>query len=406
MARIKIGILRESKQPPDMRVPLTPLQCSALLRQYPEVEILIQKSSFRCYSDDEYLAFGLSLSEDLSSCDILLGIKEVPAEQLIPGKKYVFFSHTIKKQPHNQKMMRAIIEKKIELIDYETLTDKEHNRIIGFGRYAGIIGTYNGVLGYGKKYDLFHLKPAHKCRDRAEMEEELTRVKLTNIKILLTGGGRVANGAIETLGTLKIRKVTPYEFLKHSYREPVYCQLHSKDYHRAKDNSSWDMNDFYAHPEKYVSTFLPYTKVTDLFITAHFWHPKAPRLFTKDEMKSPDFRISVIADITCDINGSVPSTLRTSTIAEPFYGYNPITEQEDIPFSKNTITVMAVDNLPCELPRDASDDFGNELTERVLPVLLGGTNDDMIERATITRNGKLMPAFEYLSGYAYGTNNE
>jgi saccharopine dehydrogenase (NAD+, L-lysine-forming) len=402
MEKIRLGILREGKVPPDRRVPLTPLESSELMRRYPHLEILVQPSPIRCYTDDEYTAFGVPLSDDLSHCDILMGVKEVPVDQLVAGKKYFFFSHTIKKQQHNKNLLKAIIEKKIQLIDYETLTDKDHNRIIGFGRYAGIVGAYNGILGYGKKYDLFHIKPANKCRDRAEMEEELKRVKLPNIKILLTGGGRVANGSIETLSSLKIRKVTPYEFLHNSYREPVYCQLHSKDYHEAKDGTSWNLKDFYSHPERYVSTFHAFTKVTDLLITGHFWDPRQPRLFSKEDMRSPDFRISVIADITCDIDGSVPSTLRASTIAEPFYGYNPITETLDIPFSSNTITVMAVDNLPCELPRDASDDFGKDLSERVLPYVFGQDTDGMIERATIAKDGHLMPRFEYLRDYVEG----
>jgi hypothetical protein len=297
--------------------------------------------------------------------------------------------------------MQALIEKKITMIDYETLTDKAHNRIIGFGRYAGIVGAYNGILGYGRKYDLFTIKPAHRCRDRAEMEEELKRVKLPNIKICLTGGGRVANGVIETLSALKIRKVTPFEYLTCSFREPVYCQLNTKEYVSRKDNNNFDLQDFFNHPENYKSIFKPYTKVTDIYISAHYWDPRSPKMFTKEDMKEKDFRISVIADITCDIDGSVPSTVRASTIANPFYGYNPLTEKEDVPFNKEAITVMAVDNLPCELPRDASDDFGKDLMERVLPHVLETDPDKIIERATICSNGKLMPNFEYLSDYAY-----
>lgn len=402
MDKVRIGILREEKRPPDKRVPFSPLQCSELLREYPQLDITIQHSDIRCYSDSEYSSFGLPLADDMSNCDVLMCIKEVPPDLLIASKKYLFFSHTIKKQPHNQKLIRAALDKKITLIDYECLTDSEHNRVIGFGRYAGIIGAYNGVLGYGKRYNLFHMKPANLCRDRSELEAELSRVRLPNIKILLTGGGRVANGVIETLGLLKIRKVTPYEFLHCSYREPVYCQLHSKDYYQAKDGSSWNLKDFYSRPENYVSTFLPYTKSCDLLITAHFWDGRAPELFTKDQMKLPDFHISEIADITCDINGSIPSTLKASSIAEPFYGYNPLTEQTDIPFSKNAVTIMAVDNLPCELPRESSEDFGKEFIERVMPFLLGADKEKMIERATIVKDGKLTPPYEYLRDYAEG----
>jgi saccharopine dehydrogenase (NAD+, L-lysine forming) len=399
MQKIKIGILKEEKVPIEKRVPFSPLQCSELIRAYPGLEIIVQSSPSRCYTEEEYASFGLPLSDDLSSCDVLMGLKERPIDLFFPNKKYFIFSHTTKKQAHNRDMLKAILAKKIELIDYECLTDSSHNRVIGFGRYAGIIGTYNGVRGYGMRYNLFNLKPAYQCRDKEELLEEIDRVRLPNIKILLTGGGRVANGATEALGLLKIRKVTPYEFLHCSFREPVYCQLHSKDLYQAKDGSSWNSKDFYSNSGNYVSSFLPYTKACDLLITGHFWDGKAPVLFTKDQMKLPDFHISVIADITCDVNGSVPSTLRASSIIDPFYGYNPMTEQLDIPFAKNTTTVMAVDNLPCELPREASEDFGKELMERVMPFFFGEDKEGMIERATIAKDGKLLPAYSYLSDY-------
>ncbi len=401
MNKLKIGVLREDKNPPDKRVPLTPLICSQLLKKYPGLEIYIQPSKIRCYADEEYLHFGLNLKEDLSDCDVLMGVKEVPLDNLISGKKYFFFSHTIKKQPHNKKLMEALIEKKIQMIDYETLTDKNNNRIIGFGRYAGIVGAYNGILGYGRKYDLFQIKPANLCRDRAEMEEELKRVKLPNIKIALTGGGRVANGAIETLSALRIRKVTPEEYLMSSFREPVYCQLNPRDYVERIDDHNFDLHDFFNHPEHFKSNFLPYTKETDLYISAHFWDPRSPKMFAIEDMKASDFHISVIADITCDINGSVPTTLRSSTIAQPFYGFNPKTEKEDVPFNKDTVCIMAVDNLPCELPRDASDDYGKDLMERVLPSIIENDTDTIIARASICINGKLTSGFEYLSDYAY-----
>jgi saccharopine dehydrogenase (NAD+, L-lysine forming) len=401
MQKIKIGVLREEKSPPDKRVPLTPLICAELTRKFSNLEIVVQPSKIRCYADEEYTAFGVPLQDDLSDCDVLMGVKEVPADKLIAGKKYFFFSHTIKKQPHNKKLMHALIEKNIQMIDYETLTDKNNNRIIGFGRYAGVVGAYNGILGYGLKYDLFRLKPAHLCRDRAEMEEELKRVKLPNIKIALTGGGRVANGVIETLSALRIRKVTADEFLTATFREPVYCQLNPRDYVEREGDHNFDLNDFFKHPEHFVSKFVPFTKVTDLFLSAHYWDPRSPKMFTKEDMEQRNFRISVIADITCDIHGSVPTTIRASSITQPFYGYNILLHEEDLPFNKDTVCIMAVDNLPCELPRDASDDFGKDLTERVLPFLIGEDTDTVIERASICKDGKLTPKFEYLSDYAF-----
>ncbi len=401
MENFKIGVLREEKTPPDKRVPLTPLICSELMRQFTNVKIVVQPSNIRCYSDEEYTSFGVDLQEDLSDCNVLMGVKEVPPDKLIPEKKYFFFSHTIKKQAHNQKLIKALIAKKVQMIDYETLTDKHNNRIIGFGRYAGVVGAYNGILGYGLKYDLFRLKPANLCRDKAEMEEELKRAKLPNIKIVITGGGRVANGAIETLSALRIRKVTPEEFLMASFREPVYCQLNPRDYVERPNDHNFDLNDFFSHPEHFVSKFVPFTKTADLYISTHFWDPHSPKMFTKEDMKSPDFHISVIADVTCDMDGSVPSTIRASTITQPFYGYNIMTEKEDLPFNKSTVCIMAVDNLPCELPRDASDDFGKDLSERVLPFVFGEDKDRVIKRASICKDGKLTSSFEYLSDYAY-----
>ncbi len=399
---MKIGLIREEKVPRDKRVAFTPVQCKNLLEQYPSLELMIQPCTFRCYTDDEYRTHGIKLVDDLSDCDVLIGIKEVPKEFLIANKKYLFFSHTIKKQAHNKSLLQEIIKKKIQLIDYECLTDKQEHRVIGFGRYAGIVGAYNGIMAYGLKYGLFNLKPAQLCHDKKELFKELEKVNLSNIKIVITGGGRVANGAIETLGALGMRKVTPYEFLNYSFREPVYVQLHSEDYHHSLDGSPWSNYNFYHYPDQFECTFSApssFSESCDLLMHCTFWDPKAPVLFTKEEMRNPGFHISVIADVTCDINGSIPSTLRASTIEDKFYGYNPITETLEEPFAPSTITVMAVDNLPCELPRDASDGFGRHLIERVIPSLIGEDQDDLIKRATIAKDGRLMEKYEYLLDY-------
>lgn len=399
---MKLGIIREEKIPRDRRVPFTPEQCLTILNSFTGLQLVIQPCSYRCYTNDEFLAAGISLQEDLSDCDILMGVKEVPEQFLIPGKKYFFFSHTIKKQPHNKKLLQAILKKKITLMDYECLTDSAGNRVIGFGRFAGLVGAYNGIMAYGIKYGLFNLKPANTCRDIDELTEQLSRIKLPNVKIIVTGGGRVANGACETMGMLKIRKVTPYEFLNYSFREPVYVQLHSHDFHEAKDHSTWSQFDFYQHPENFLSTFSranSFSSCCDLLVHCSFWDPNAPLLFTKEEMCDPGFRISVIADVTCDINGSIPSTLKASTIDDKFYGYNPYNGEIEEPFAKNTITIMAIDNLPCELPRDASEGFGKNLIERVLPELLIEDKNGVIERSVIARDGKLTEKYAYLTDY-------
>lgn len=405
MKKIKVAIIREGKVPHDKRSPFTPEQCKVILEQFPNVELVIQPSEWRSFKDSEYVAQGIALQEDLSDCDILMGVKEVPKADLIPGKKYFFFSHTIKKQPHNRELLKALLAKKIQMIDYECLVDKNENRIIGFGRFAGIVGAYNGIMAYGLKYNLFDLKPAQLCHDKKELFKELEKVRLPNIKIVITGGGRVANGACETMGALDLRKVTPYEFLNYTFREPVYVQLHSEDYYVAKDGSAFSSWDFHHHPAGYRCKFSDpgsFSGVTDLLIHCTFWDPRADILFSKSRMRDPDFRISVIADVTCDLNGSIPSTTKATTIDDKYYGYDPMNEEIVESFNKQSITVMAVDNLPCELPRDASDGFGKHLMERVLPSLFGEDTDGVIERASITKDGNLMPRFEYLRDYAEG----
>lgn len=401
MRIMKIGIIREEKLPHDKRVPFTPVQCKQLTEVFNELQIIVQPCDYRCYTNEEYKAHGIKLAEELSDCDVLMGIKEVPKEFLLEGKKYLFFSHTIKKQPHNKALLQTVLKKNITLIDYECLTDTQGNRVIGFGRFAGIVGAYNGVMAYGLKYGLFKLKPAEMSHDKKELFEALDTVNLPNVKIIITGGGRVANGAIETMGALNIRKVTPYEFLNYSFREPVYVQLHSHDYYRAKDGSPWSQYEFYRHPDEVKSIFSErnsYASLCDLLIHCTYWDPRSPVLFTKAEMRDPGFHISVIADVTCDMNGSIPSTTQTTTIDEKFYGYNPMTEGIEEPFAPGCITVMAIDNLPCELPRDSSEGFGKHFYERVMPSLVG-KDDGLIERATVVKDGKLTERFQYLKDY-------
>lgn len=401
---LKIGILREGKTPIDRRVPLLPDQCKEVLKNY-NVSIYIQPSDIRCYSNKEYLDAGLTLKEDLSDCDILLGIKEVPPHLLIPGKTYLFFSHTIKKQPQNQKLLQAILEKKIRMIDYECLKDAAGQRIIAFGRYAGIVGAYNGILLYGKKYKLYDLKRAYQCFDITEVKEELKKVKLPPVKIVITGSGRVGKGAAEVLQWLGIARVTPAEILESEFDKPVYSMLSSKDYHLPKEGEAgvWNSQDFYNYPEKYMSDFPKYLAKADIFIAGAFWNPKAPKLFSNEDLKNKNNSVKLIADITCDIGGSIPSTIKASTIYDPAYDYNPYSEGIEAPFSdEHNITVMAIDNLPGELPRDASRDFGVQLMKNVFPHLLKGEESPIIENGTIAKEGKLTPNYSYLEDYVKG----
>lgn len=402
---MKIGIIKEGKVPMDTRVALSPEACKKVLAQYPDVEIKVQKSEHRCYSDNEYSKAGLNLVDDVSDCDILLGIKEVPMNELVSDKIYLFFSHTIKMQEYNRELLNKLMAQNIQMVDYETLVNEKGQRVIAFGRYAGLVGAYNGLRAYGLRQGAYELKPAHQCFDLAEMKEECKNVALDPIKIVITGGGRVAKGAIETMEAAGIKSVSPNELLEKEFDQPVYAQLLSEDYHSKTDGSKFETADFFQNPETYSGNFLPFAEAADMLIAAAYWHPKAPVLFTTEDMRKPAFKLQVIADITCDIEGSIPSTKRPSTIADPFYDYEKEKEELTDAFSdKRNVTVMAVDNLPNELPRDASDSFGAQLIEFVLPNLLDGDKEEMIKRATITKDGDLTERYEYLRDFANGVN--
>lgn len=404
MGKIKIGIIREGKVPPDKRVPLTPKQCRLLETVYPNVEVIVQPSPIRAYTDNAYLAEGIKMNEDLSDCEIILGVKEVNISDLIPNKKFLFFSHTLKKQPYNRELLQAVLDKNIQLIDYEALKNKSNKRVIGFGRYAGIVGCYNGFLTYGLKHNLYELKAANKCADRKEVEEELKKVVLpADSKIVLTGFGRVGHGAREILDLLPIKEVTPEEYLTQTFDSPVYTHLEVEDYYAKRDGGEFAKSEFYSNPTLYKSDFKKFLSQSDMYIPCHYWSNKADYIITREDLKAEDVRLSVVADISCDIDCAVACTIRPSKIADPIYGYNPMTESEANFKDKGVIAVMAVDNLPCELPLDASEDFGGELLKEVFPSLIIEDKDLVIARGSeTTLNGELSEYFIYLENYLKG----
>lgn len=398
---MKIGLIREDKSPPDRRVPFTPLQCKHIIDHMPGTEIVVQPSLIRCFSDEDYQRLGIPVQEDLSNCDVLMGVKEVPMADLIPGKTYFFFSHTIKKQPHNRKMLQEVVRRGIRLVDYELLTDRNGMRIIGFGRFAGVVGAYNGLRAWGLRHRLWSLKPAWQCRNMEEMLGEIKTVDLPPLRIAVTGGGRVAGGVMELMEAAGIPSLPVDHYLEGKpHPHPVYVRLDPGDYNEHKEGRPFDLLHFFNNPGEYKGTFRRFLPHTDLLIGAAFWDPKAPVLFAPEDTRRPDFRVKIIADITCDIDGSIPTTRRSSTIDDPFYDIHPHSFEIKEPFSgEEHLTVMAVDNLPCELPADASHDFGKNLIEKVLPFLAGNDPDRIIERASITRRGRLTERFAYLQDY-------
>ncbi|TLF45568.1 NAD(P)-dependent oxidoreductase [Maribacter aurantiacus] len=396
---MKFGIIRERKNPPDRRVVLSPQACQKVLSTFPKARIFVEPSPIRAFDDESYRQLGIPVENTMETCDVLLGVKEVPINALIPNKKYFFFSHTIKKQPYNRDLLRAILDRNIELYDHEVITNPKEQRLVAFGRYAGIVGAYNGFRTYGLKFDLFKLPKANALPDQQALISELRNIKLPNIKILLTGRGRVGNGAREMLDGMGLRRVSVAEYLEEDFNEPVYCQIDAGEYNKRKDGVRGNKADFFAHPEEYKSNFFRFAKVTDFYIAGHFYGQGAPYLYTREDAKHPDFKIKVVADVSCDINGPVASTIRPSTIEDPIYGYDPQTESETDYKNPNAIAVMAVDNLPCELPRDASQGFGEAFVKNVIPAFFNGDADGILQRARMTQNGKLTSRYAYLQDY-------
>jgi len=399
---MKFAIIKERKNPPDRRVVFSPEKLAEARQQYPNAEFVVESSDIRIFTDEAYKALGFKVTDDVSDCDVMIGVKEVPIDNLIPNKKYFYFSHTIKKQPYNRKLLKAMLEKNIEMFDHETIVKKSGARLIGFGRYAGLVGAYNGFRALGLRDNLFNLPKVETLADLDEVKQELDKITLPNIKILLTGTGKVAQGAKEILDHLKIKEVSDALYLTSKFTEPVYVMADVMEYAKRKDGKVGDKWEFYKDPSGYESNFMSYAKETDMFIAGHFYGNNAPYLFSREDAKSPGFRINLVADISCDVDGPVASTLRASTIADPFYGYDAKTEKEVAFDAKDAITVMAVDNLPCELPKDASEGFGEMFLENVIPAFFNGDERGILKRAKITEKGKLTERFSYLQDYVDG----
>lgn len=396
---MKFGIIREGKTPPDKRVVFSPQELLNFKNTFPQAKFKVESSPVRVFPDHEYSALGFEVATDMTDCDVLLGVKEVPIEQLIPNKTYLFFSHTIKKQPYNKSLLQACLEKQITLIDHETLVDKEGNRLIGFGRYAGIVGAYNAMRAFGIKYELFNIKKAEELASQKDLIQQLSRQTLPAIKIVITGKGKVGYGAKEMLTAIKLKEVSVNEFLTKEFDEPVFVHLNVEDYYRRIDEKVFSIDDFKRNPTEYISDFEKFVKVADVYIAGHFYKDGSPAILTREMLNDAYNNIKVVADVSCDINGPIACTLRASSIAEPLYGYYPRTHQEVHLNHPAAITVMAVDNLPCELPKDASEGFGKVFLEKIIPSFFNKDKEGILERATICTNGKLTKQFSYLNDY-------
>lgn len=402
MRKLSIGIIREGKVPPDNRTPLTPRQCSELMEEYPDMDIRVQWSPVRCFTDEDYEKFGIPVQESVDDAELLLGIKEVPVDMLVADRTYMFFSHTIKKQPYNRKLLQEVLRKHIRLIDYELLTDEKGIRLIGFGRWAGIVGAHYALLMLGERSGLYELKAARDCVNLQELVDQYDTVQFPKVRIAITGGGRVAVGALEIMRYAGIEEVSIQDYLHGEFDRPVFVQLHSEDLYRHKEGASFSREEFFQHPERFESHFGRFIPRTDILINCMFWDPRAPRLFSEEEARRTDFYMRLISDVSCDIDGSVPITHEATSSDDPVFGYHTGRGTKGKPYQKDTIDVMAVPNLPNELPKDASRDFGLVMKNTVLPLFMKDPEDALFERATIARDGKLTPRYSYLQAYSEG----
>ncbi|MBA0884894.1 NAD(P)-dependent oxidoreductase [Flavobacterium undicola] len=397
---MKFGILKERKSPTDKRVVFSPNELVKLKTLYPEVNVKVESSVSRAFSDAEYQNLGIEVVDDISDSDVFFGVKEVPVEDMIPNKSYFFFSHTIKKQPHNKALLQGLLAKNIDFYDHETIVNADNHRLIGFGYYAGMVGAYNSIRAFGLKFELFKLPKAETLSGKEDLIRHLKRIVLPPIKFVVTGTGKVGSGVKEILDAIKVKSVTVDNYLTKNYTQSVYTQIDVLDYNQRKDGTAvLEKHDFFKNPQEYESNFDRFTKVSDVVITAHFHANEAPQILTKEMLQSKDCKIKIVADISCDINGPIACMLRSSTIEEPFYGYLPIENKEVDVFHPAAIVVMAVDNLPCTLPKDASEGFGAMFLEHVIPAFFNGDKDGILQRAKITENGKLTTRFSYLQDY-------
>ena len=394
---ITIGLIKETKRPADNRVAFTPAQCKWINNNF-AIKIVVEKSSLRCYKDNEYEKTGIEVLDDVSNCNILMGIKEVAISTLIPNKTYFFFSHTKKLQPYNKRLFQSLISNKITLIDYECLVHEDGQRMLGFGFFAGIVGAHNGLMCYGNRTNAFQLERVFKTRDFRQLINTYFGVKIPPIKIAVTGSGRVSHGIIEIMNLMDIQEVEPDEFIEQTFTYPVYVHLKGKDLYKHKESGTYKRLDFHLHPQNYNCIFKEFIPYTDVLLNGVYWDVNVPRLFEIEDLTKPNFKIKTIADITDDIHGSVPCNLGDYTIENPVYGVDKKSFNQTEAYLNNSVDVMAVGNLPNELPRDASRFFGEQLIKFVLPDIVENKTT-ILSKATILDKGEITKPFEYMKGF-------
>ena len=307
-------------------------------------------------------------------------------------------------QAYNRPLLQAFIQKCITFYDYEYLVDDNNIRVCAFGWWAGVVGVYYTLRGYGLKHSLYYLPKPDRRFTLDQLLDSLRGIELPKIKVFVTGAGRVSQGAQYVLDKIGAVKMTEVEYLQTKRVDKLsYSYADVDRLVRRKDGGAFSWKDFTKNAGEYESDFQRWARATDVLLCAHFWGPEAPVYLTEEDLRRDDLRIRMIGDVTCDIKGSVKSTVRPATHDAPYYDYNPVTERDEPAFSSDkNITVMAVDTCPNALALDTSEYFGKMLTEHVFGPLLKGEPSAVIDRSMIVLEGKLTDRFEYLRDFAEG----
>lgn len=429
-----IGIRHEDKYKQELRAPLTPKHVDRLVRQK-KLDIIVQTSSKRIFSDEEYIQAGAKISRDLKKCSVIFGVKEIPEQFFEPEKTYVFFAHVVKGQPYNMDMLRKMKELKCNLIDYEKVVDEQGKRLIFFGRYAGLAGMINSLWALGLRLresgyhsNLARLKQAHRYHSLTEAKDDISGIgqliaengiphELRPFVVGISGYGNVSQGVQEILGLLPVKEISPAKLLDLHRRKKLPDNIVYKVIFKEEDlvehigGNPFDLQDYYANPQNYRSKFEKYLPYLSMFINCVYWDKRYPRHVTKAYLKKAfskgNPKLTVIGDISCDVEGSVECTLKPTEIDDPIFVYHPDTEQITMGHEGHGILIMAVDILPAELPRDSSDGFGDVLVNFVKPIADADFSehfDDLdlpkaIKKALILHRGEFTPEYKYMEAF-------
>lgn len=423
-----IGIRKEDKNVWERRVPLIPGHVKKLKSEF-DITTLVEPFERRTFTDNEYKEAGAEVTPDYNDAPVIFAVKEIPIKLLQKDKTYIFFSHTIKGQDYNMPLLKKIMDLGCTLIDYETMTDENGRRVVFFGKYAGYAGMIDTLHGLGKRLNLsgietpfLQIKPAYEYRDIEEAKQHVKQVseeikekglptEVSPLVFGFAGYGNVYKGAAEVFDLLPFEEVTPEELsdMDEESGKIVKVVFKEKDMVKHKDGNPFELQDYYSNPENYVSAFSKYLDNIDVLINAIYWDDRYPVFVTKKYLKEnkDNLKLKVIGDITCDIDGAIEITYKSTPSDNPAFVYNPATDKYTDGYAGKGVVNIAVDNLPAELPRDASTGFSNALNVFVPGIVNADMDksfedagyDPVIKRAVIVYKGKLTPDYQYLEEY-------